>query len=140
MYEGGGREGGRRTKHLVLKHTNIWPLLAFVKSVRVRLTEKQVEPARIASGLRVKVKGSRLNLLRDDGEDDVLVAPPHHSPQCFIPLDGGAHVTGRSDGFAVDADDDITLPEAGSVATEIRGEGGKKAKEMSNFDFLENKI
>lgn len=126
MYEGGGREGGRRTKHLVLKHTNIWPLLAFVKSVRVRLTEKQVEPARIASGLRVKVKGSRLNLLRDDGEDDVLVAPPHHSPQRFIPLDGGAHVTGRSDGFAVDADDDITLPEAGSVATEIRGGGGSR--------------
>lgn len=78
------------------------------------------------SGLRVKVKRSRLNLLRNDGDDDVLVAPPHHRPQCFVPLDGGAHVTGRSDWFAVNANDDITLPEAGSGATEIRGKGGKK--------------
>lgn len=91
-------------------------------------------------GLRVKVKGSRLNLLRDDGEDDVLVAPPHHCAQCYIPFDGGAHVAGRSDWFAVDADDDVTLPEAGSVATEIGGEGGKKQKKMSNFDILKKQI
>lgn len=126
-------EGGGGGNEKVLKHTNIWPQLAFLKSVRVRLAEKKrLEPARIVSGLRVKVRRSRLNLLRDDGEDDVLVAPPHHSPQRLVPLDGGAHVTGRSDWVAVNADDDITFPEAGSVATEITEEG-EKAKEMSSL-------
>lgn len=90
--------------------------------------KKRLEPARIVSGLSVEVKRSRLNLLGDDGEDDVLVAPPHHSPQRLVPLDGDAHVSGRSDRFAVNADDDITLPEAGSVAAEIRGEGKKQKK------------
>lgn len=88
-------------------------------SVCVGLAEKRLEPARIVSGLRVGVKRSRLDLLRDDVEDDVLIASPHHSPKCFVPLDGGAHVTGSGDWLAVNADDDVTLPEAGSVATEI---------------------
>lgn len=102
-----------------------------VRFVGVRLAEKQLEPARIGSGLRVKVKRSRLNLLRDDGDDDVLVSPPHQSPQCFVLLDGSTNVTGRSDWFAVNADDDITLPESSSVTPEIRGVG----KSKSNVKF-----
>lgn len=59
---------------------------------------------------------SRVDLLGDDGEDDVLVASPHHRPQRLVPLDGGADVAGRSDALAVDADDDVALLQAGSVA------------------------
>lgn len=58
---------------------------------------------------------SRLDLLGDDAEDDVLVASPHHRPQRVVPLYGGAHVAGRGDSLAVDADDDVALLQAGSV-------------------------
>lgn len=125
MSEGGGGEVGGGVKdnsECPETHKHLATVFVF------DWLKKRLEPARIVSGLRVKVKSSRLNLLRDDGDDDVLVAPPHHSPQCFIPLDGDAHVAGRIDWFAVNADDDITLPEAGAVATEIRGEGTKQKK------------
>ena len=58
---------------------------------------------------------SRLDLLWDDGQDDVLVSSPHHRSQRLVPLDGGAHVTGRGDPLVVDADDDITLLQASAV-------------------------
>lgn len=63
---------------------------------------------------------SRFNLLWDDGEDDVLVASPHHRPQRVVPLYGGANVTGRGDSLAIDADDDITLLQASSVAKKVK--------------------
>lgn len=77
-----------------------------------------MEPAQVA--LSVLVSRSRLDFLGDNGEDDVLVSPPHHSPQRLISLDGGTHVTGRGDWLAIDADDDITLLQAGAVATEVK--------------------
>lgn len=55
---------------------------------------------------------SRLTLLGDDGEDDVLVASSHHRSQRLVPFYGGADVTGRGDSLAVDADDDVTLLQA----------------------------
>lgn len=58
---------------------------------------------------------SRLNLLGDDVEDDVLVASPHHCSQCVVPLYGGAYITGRGDSLAIDTDDDIALLQASSV-------------------------
>lgn len=58
---------------------------------------------------------SRLDLLRHDGEDDVLIASPYHRSQRLISLYGGADVTGRGDSLAIDADDDITLQQASSV-------------------------
>ena len=58
---------------------------------------------------------SRVDLLGDDGEDDVLVAAPHHRPQFIVPPDGGADVAGRGDPLAVDADDDVALLQAGPV-------------------------
>lgn len=60
-------------------------------------------------------EGSRLDLLRDDGEDDILVASPYHRSQRLISLYGGADVTGRGDSLAIDADDDVTLLQASSV-------------------------
>lgn len=61
-------------------------------------------------------EGSRVDLLWDDGQDDVLVSSPHHRPQRLVPLYGGADVTGRGDLLAIYADDDITLLQARSVA------------------------
>lgn len=58
---------------------------------------------------------SRVDLLGDDGEDGILVASPHHHSKRVVPLYGSADVAGRGDSFAVDADDDITLLQAGSV-------------------------
>lgn len=37
---------------------------------------------------------SRVDLLGDDGQHDVLVTAPHHHPQILVSLDGGADVIG----------------------------------------------
>lgn len=59
---------------------------------------------------------SRLDLLRDDGEHDVLVASPHHCSQRLVLLDGAADVAGRGDSLAIDGDDDISLLQASAVS------------------------
>lgn len=57
---------------------------------------------------------SRLNLLWDDGEDDVLIASSHHCSQPLVPFYGIADITGRGDLLTIDADDDISLLQASS--------------------------
>lgn len=65
---------------------------------------------------------SRLNLLWDDSEDDVLVASSHHCLQRLVPFYGVADVAGRGDLLAIDADDDISLLQASSgTEKEMRG-------------------
>lgn len=61
---------------------------------------------------------SRVDLIWDDGEDDVLVPSPDHHPQRLVPLDGAADVAGRGDALAVDGDDDVTLLQTTSVEAE----------------------
>lgn len=58
---------------------------------------------------------SRVNVLGDDGEHDVLVPPPDHHSQRVVPLDRAADITGRGDSLAVDGDYDVTLLQATSV-------------------------
>jgi len=60
------------------------------------------------------VWGSSVDLLGNNVQDHVLVPPPHHRPQLAVALDGGAHVAGGRDPLPVDADDDVTLLEAGA--------------------------
>lgn len=118
MSGGGGKNNSAkswRQQQKSLTHKQNWLLPRSPKCSWC--CEKRVEPAWVA--LRVLVSRSRLDFLGDNGEDDVLVAPPHHSPQRVIPLDGGTHVTGRVDWLAIDADDDITLLQASTVATEM---------------------
>lgn len=65
---------------------------------------------------------SRLNLLRGDGEDDVLVASSHYRLQRLVLFYGSADVAGGGDWLAIDADDDVRLLQASSdTETEIRG-------------------
>lgn len=67
---------------------------------------------------------SRVNVLGDDGEHDVLVPPPDHHSQRVVPLDRAADITGRGDSLAVDGDYDITLLQA----TSVEERGGNVAK------------
>ena len=55
---------------------------------------------------------SRVDLLRNDVEDDVLVPTAHHGPQRVVSPDGCADVVGRGDACVVDANDDVALLEA----------------------------
>lgn len=52
---------------------------------------------------------SRVNLLRNDGEHDVLIAPSYHCPKSLVFLDGRADIAGWCDPLTVDADYDIAL-------------------------------
>lgn len=61
---------------------------------------------------------SGFHFLRNDGEDHVLVASPHHCPQDVARSDDLADVAGRGDLLAVDADDDVSVLESRSVARE----------------------
>lgn len=61
---------------------------------------------------------SWFHFLRNDGEDHVLVASPHHCPQDVARSDNLADVAGRGDLLAVDADDDVSVLESRSVARE----------------------
>lgn len=61
---------------------------------------------------------SCFNFLRNDGEDHVLVASPHHCPQDVARSYNVADIAGRGDLLAVDADDDVSLLESRSVAQE----------------------
>lgn len=61
---------------------------------------------------------SWFHFLRNDGEDHVLVASPHHCPQDAARSDNLADVAGRGDLLAVDADDDVSVLESRSVTHE----------------------
>lgn len=91
MYEG----GGRRTKHLVLKHTNIWPLLAFVKSVRVKNRSSQLGSRR-ASGSRSRGQGSTSSgtMVRMTSSLPRLTTVRSVSSRLMVALTSLAEVTG----------------------------------------------
>lgn len=55
---------------------------------------------------------SRVNLLRNDGEDGILVATAHHQSQGPVPLDGAADFSGGRNALPVNADDDVMLLQA----------------------------
>lgn len=58
---------------------------------------------------------SGFDLLRHDGEDDVLVSSPSHHAERVVLFDGGADVAGRCDPLSINADDDVAFLQTTTV-------------------------